>query len=123
MIVTPISLCPQWAEELQKHAPHLKILHYQGWQKNKLPLVATKAKGKGKGKPATKFKGKAKVVQPEDECDDWVSYVAGFDIVLTTYAVLQADLNVAKPTVERPRRDIVSYNSQERARSPLIAVE
>jgi E3 ubiquitin-protein ligase SHPRH len=126
LIVTPPSLWPQWDEELKRHAPHLRILHYQGWTKIKLPLVADKkdkGKGKSKEKAPTKGKGRAKQHNLEEEYDDWVSYAASFDVVLTTYTVLQADLNVAKPPVKRPRREIAYYQERDRARSPLIAVE
>ncbi|KAI0742548.1 SNF2 family N-terminal domain-containing protein [Daedaleopsis nitida] len=80
LIVTPPSLAPQWADELAAHAPTLKVLVYEGWQKVPVPIserdVAVerekrkKQRGKVrapstvKGKKAastTKGKGKRKV--------------------------------------------------------------
>lgn len=36
--MTPSSLAPQWADELAKHAPTLKVLIYEGWLKVDVPI-------------------------------------------------------------------------------------
>ncbi|KAG6826270.1 hypothetical protein H0H92_000500 [Tricholoma furcatifolium] len=58
-----------------------------------------------------------------DELQDWCSYVHGFDVVITTYAVLRSDFNVALAAPVRPRREDVIYSTIERTRSPLVLVE
>ena len=54
---------------------------------------------------------------------DWCSYVNTFDVVITTYNVLQQDLNVARAPPVRPRRGVAEYMKTERPRSPLVMVE
>ncbi|KAK7679996.1 hypothetical protein QCA50_016942 [Cerrena zonata] len=65
-------------------------------------------------------------VKQETEDDglvDWCTYVSGFDVVITTYLVLQQDLGVARPPPVRPQRANVQYKNVERPRSPLIMCE
>ncbi|KAK7046025.1 hypothetical protein VNI00_007020 [Paramarasmius palmivorus] len=156
LIVTPLALQSQWIDEIKVHAPHLKVLVYDGWSKLKVPLTPTqieeakqkkaleKKKAKKKAGRAsskaeaierikgTKGKGKARAdenqaeVEEEDDNDeviDWYTYAHGFDIVITTYSVLQSDLNVARAPPTRPRRDGVVYSNIERQRSPLVCCE
>ncbi|KZT00238.1 uncharacterized protein LAESUDRAFT_816623 [Laetiporus sulphureus 93-53] len=54
---------------------------------------------------------------------DWCTYVNTFDVCITTYAVLQHDLTVARPPPTRPRRATVNYGDNERIRSPLVMCE
>ncbi|KAF5351852.1 hypothetical protein D9756_007728 [Leucocoprinus leucothites] len=168
LIVTPTSLAGQWVDEINAHAPSLKVLIYEGWSKVTVPILNTpeekervrkllkekKQKTSGpsgkvkKRKPlktnarANKGKGKAKAnddddfmegtestemvvdeAEEEGEILDWCKYVQGFDIVVTTYAVLRSDFNVARAAIKRPRREDVSYPNVERPRSPLVTVE
>lgn len=61
----------------------------------------------------------------DGEIVDWMTYVNNFDIVITTFQVLQTDLTVARTPIKRPRRATVldAYSSTTRPRSPLIMVE
>ena len=59
----------------------------------------------------------------DKEVLDWCAYVHTFDVVITTYAVLRSDFNVARAVPDRPRREDVVYTNVERARSPLVMVE
>lgn len=61
--------------------------------------------------------------EDEEEIMDWCVYVNTFDVVITTYAVLRSDLNVARAAPERPRREDVVYSNVERPRSPLVMCE
>jgi E3 ubiquitin-protein ligase SHPRH len=70
LIVTPVSLATQWKDELEKHAPTLKVLFYDGWTKLAVPFHANRRspleeKEKVEAKKA-KSKGKAKVKAEED---------------------------------------------------------
>ena len=55
--------------------------------------------------------------------DEWARYLQKFDVLITTYATLTAELNVAKGTTARPRRGTVDYRERSRPKSPLIIVE
>ncbi|KAL0952896.1 hypothetical protein HGRIS_007114 [Hohenbuehelia grisea] len=63
------------------------------------------------------------VKQEDEEILDWCQYVNTFDVVVTTYNVLRADLNVARAAPNRPRREDVVYSNVTRPRSPLIMCE
>ncbi|TFK32939.1 SNF2 family N-terminal domain-containing protein [Crucibulum laeve] len=151
LIVTPSTLSSQWIDEIAAHAPSLKVLVYEGWAKVKVPItqsqleeerlselkVNSKGKGKGKAKAATKNpKRTTKKVEdtmdvdeedltkgPDGKLLDWCAYVHQFDIVITTYAILRTDFNVARAAPVRPRREDVVYANVERPRSPLVMVE
>lgn len=127
----------QWKDEITLHSPTLKVFVYEGW--NKLPVPITYNTAIPIGKPKLTPKGgvrrprKNKAIANDDTMDidelkitddmDWVAFVNTFDIVITTYNVLQQDLNVARAPPVRPRREVAEYSRTERARSPLIMVE
>ncbi|KAF9007147.1 SNF2 family N-terminal domain-containing protein [Cyathus striatus] len=151
LIVTPPSLASQWVDEIAVHAPKLKVLVYDGWNKVPVPITRSaleaerlkelemkesEGKGKGKRKPkkkATKRKKAEDMDVDEDVIDltrdesgelmDWYTYVQQFDVVITTYQVLRTDFNVARAAPVRPRREDVVYYTVERTRSPLVMVE
>ncbi|KAL1692669.1 SNF2 family N-terminal domain-containing protein [Schizophyllum commune] len=145
LIVTPPTLASQWCEELAKHAPSLKVLFYDGWNTVPVPIFHTQSEHErvrklvGKAKRAkdkavttkattktTKAKKGSKTPAPptEDEFPlDFPTWVNSYDVVITTYRVLAADLAVALPTRERPRRQDVVYANVERPRSPLVICE
>jgi E3 ubiquitin-protein ligase SHPRH len=140
---------------LKTHAPSIKVLFYEGWNKVLVPIASSefekervrrlKAQDKAKKKPkkkakkkAGKGKGKGKALAADDsdsdpneeedeipgeESTDWYSYVHSFDVVITTYATLRTDLNVARAPPKRPRREDVVYSNVERPRSPLVMCE
>lgn len=106
------------------------------------------AKGKGKKRAgassrakgaSSSSKGKRRRVvdsDPESESDymdegakeheeerDWCSYVNEYDVCITTFNILQQDLNVARAPPTRPRREVAAYTRHERPRSPLIICE
>lgn len=111
-----------------------------------------KSKAPSRSKPASRStsqrprraaattRGKGKAVDDDVEMDDaedgpmpvevsapelldWCSYVNTFDVVITTYTVLRSDLNVARATPIRPRREDVVYQNVGRPRSPLVMCE
>ncbi|KAI0053500.1 hypothetical protein FA95DRAFT_1579571 [Auriscalpium vulgare] len=127
LIVTPSSLSQQWIDELSAHSPTLKVFVYEGWTKPPVPAKKRVSKGrskKGKGKPVDDDD------QDQDEMDvdnggplDWCSYINAYDVCITTYNVLQQDLNVARAPPTRPRREVAEYSRTRRPRSPLIMCE
>jgi E3 ubiquitin-protein ligase SHPRH len=140
--VTPPALASQWADELAAHAPSLKVFIYDGWSKVTVPITQTqveeqrtKMRKAALKKAAKKTKGKRRVNGDEMDVDlineelenieiqDWCAYVHTFDIVITTYAVLRSDFNVARAAPDRPRREDVVYTNVDRPRSPLVMVE
>lgn len=54
---------------------------------------------------------------------DWPSYINQFDVCITTYAVLRADMSVARAPPERSHRQDVEYKILRRPRSPLVMCE
>ncbi|KAL6881549.1 SNF2 family N-terminal domain-containing protein [Trichoderma novae-zelandiae] len=89
-IVTPKSLQPQWISELSRHAPGLRVKHYTG----------------------------CRGVDKEDEAR-LVAELAGYDVVVTTYSVLSAELHFANNPPERSRRFERAYR---RVLSPLVQI-
>lgn len=89
-IVTPKSLQLQWISELSRHAPGLRVKHYTG------------CRGVDKD-------GEARLV----------AELAGYDVVVTTYSVLSAELHFAISPPERSRRHERAYS---RVLSPLVQI-
>ncbi|RYO87109.1 hypothetical protein DL764_008905 [Monosporascus ibericus] len=87
LIVTPATLRKQWVSEFTKHAPNLRVMVYDGMKR---------------------FKG---------DDDDLVTEMAGHDVVITTYNVLQAEIHFAEPPPERSMRQERRY---QRPKSPLV---
>ncbi|KAG8965698.1 hypothetical protein FRC00_003173 [Tulasnella sp. 408] len=134
LIVTPATLCKQWADELKTHAPHLRVLQYEGWTSTAVKKVLSRSTPQAKSsqtKPGHTTKKKSKKASDtadQDEIDldtaDWRVFAGHFDVVLTTYNVLMKELNVARVPIKRPRREIAAYQAEdERFRSPLVMVE
>ncbi len=143
------------------HAPELKVLVYDGWQKDPVPITLGEAEvdaskmgkkgrkastalkisihrnralqSKGSKKPSDTsqagpsnlkpVKGNVFKIVNDEEMKDWPSYVNQFDVCVTTYNVLQHDLDVARAPIDRPRRDVAHYSSTKGIRSPLILCE
>lgn len=93
LIVTPNSILPQWRSELRKHAPALKVMHYEG-----IP-------------PPTKKYDEAKVLE---------DMTTGYDVILTTYQVLAREVHFAE---DPPTRNMRQGRRFDRKRSPLVQVQ
>lgn len=100
--------------------------------KSKAKAAAERLKGKGKQPDGEDGEAEGADADTESEPDededddgivDWCTYVNRFDVVITTYNVLQHDLSFARPPPVRPRRDGVVYADADRSRSPLIMCE
>jgi len=127
-------LAPQWREELETHAPTLKVLFYEGWTKVNVPIMNSpfeieRLARTSKSKKAAKKNGLLTVDNDIKTRGDngnyleWCDYVQQFDVVITTYAILRSEIHVARPAPERLRREDASYSSVKVARSPLVMVE
>ncbi|TQV99075.1 SNF2 family helicase/ATPase [Cordyceps javanica] len=75
LIVTPESLRQQWLTEIARHAPSLRVTHYQGCRK----------------------------LDEDDELQA-VSELASHDVVITTYPVLSQEVHFATDPPDRSRR-------------------
>lgn len=93
LIVTPTSILPQWRSELRKHAPRLRVMHYEG-----IP-------------PPTKKHDEEQVLE---------DLTSNFDVILTTYQVLAREVHFAE---DPPARNMRQERKFERKRSPLVQVQ
>ena len=133
-------------DELEKHAPTLKVLCYNGWARLRAEVrkgvVEKRKKSKGKGKAANRADFDAIDLQDEEQTQ-WINYLSTFDVVLVTYNTLRLDLGVARAPIVRPRREVAmrpapksgsskakeedafqsGYSEYRRTRSPLVIVE
>ena len=131
----------QWVDEIKSHSPSLRVLVYDGWTKlpkhvqhspKNSPYIADenlKLKQMTKGKQHTAVDNDHNDLKNtgRDESTsslvDWATYANSFDVCITTYNVLQQDLNVARTPPKRPRRESAEYSKTARVRSPLVCVE
>ncbi|KAF2797659.1 ATP-dependent DNA helicase [Melanomma pulvis-pyrius CBS 109.77] len=93
LIITPPSILEQWMNEINNHAPHLKVLHYKG-----LP---------------------AQSAQEKEHAAATVENLLRYDVVLTTYTVLSREVHFAKPPPDRSLRHEKHYKSRK---SPLVGI-
>ena len=84
LIVTPPSILQQWISEINRHAPQLKVTHYEG------------IRGHGK-----------------KNLSDIVSSLAESDVVVTTYSVLAAEINFTALNPEKSLRKESKYPRQK----------
>ncbi|KAK4979389.1 hypothetical protein LTR66_010527 [Elasticomyces elasticus] len=94
LIVTPPAILDQWKTELNRHAPGLKVYHYDGM------AAATKRTEEGHEALIEKLRGE-------------------FDVVLTTYRVLAREVHHATDPPDRSRRRARKY---EHLKSPLVQI-
>jgi E3 ubiquitin-protein ligase SHPRH len=80
LIIAPPSILPQWISEVNKHAPHLKVMHYEGI--------------------------KAHSKKPDAQL---VDDLANSDIVISTYSVLAAEIHFTQLNPERTLRREPKY--------------
>lgn len=80
LIIAPPAIALQWISEIGKHAPYLKVMHYQG----------IKAHRK---------------MSPSELLD----YLASSDIVISTYSVLAAEINFTQLNPEKTLRQASKY--------------
>jgi E3 ubiquitin-protein ligase SHPRH len=80
LIITPPSIVEQWKQELEEHAPGLKVVQYNG-------LNASKRRSG----------------------DETISELADHDVVLTTYNVVGREIHYARERSDRQLRDRRRY--------------
>jgi E3 ubiquitin-protein ligase SHPRH len=90
LIVTPPSILQQWISDINRHAPHLKVTHYEG----------IKAQN-----------------NMDSNLSELVDDLATSDVVLTTYSVLAAEIHYTKLNGEKSLRQKPKY---PRPKSPLM---
>ena len=90
LIVAPEILRQQWVDELQLHAPHLKVYS---------------------------FLSRAKTEKDVPKNTDIVDWAKRFDVIVVSYNVLSSEVHAAHKEPKRSRRQQRKY---ERPRSPLL---
>ncbi|KAG8915263.1 hypothetical protein FRC00_006131 [Tulasnella sp. 408] len=124
LIVTPATLCKQWADELKTNAPHLRVLQYEGWTSTAVKKVLSRSTPQAKSSQTksgrtTKKKSKRLLIRQIKTKSTWTPPTGGALQVTSTW-----ELNVARVLIKRPRREIAVYQAEdERFRSPLVMVE
>lgn len=93
LIITPPAILEQWRTEINRHAPHLKVFHYQGMARQTLPKTGL------------------------DETT--VEHLLQFDVVLTSYNVLSRELHHVTPP---PDRSLRRKKVHKRRNSPLVDI-
>ncbi|KAJ4301168.1 hypothetical protein N0V90_003258 [Kalmusia sp. IMI 367209] len=93
LIITPPAILEQWKHEINKHAPELKVFHYQG--------LYLHHKSKKNHEETT------------------IEHLLQFDVVLTSYNVLSKELHFATPA---PNRSLRHGKVHERRNSPLVDI-
>ncbi|KAL9095658.1 MAG: hypothetical protein Q9165_002090 [Trypethelium subeluteriae] len=93
LVITPPAILQQWKNELSIHAPHLRVMHYEG-----LPSIK----------------------KSSDLVDDGlIQEMLKHDVVVTTYNVLSQEIHYADSIPDRSLRHEKKY---ERRRSPLVQI-
>lgn len=92
LIISPPHILSQWQDEIARHAPNLKVLHYTGMQ------AESRAKHQIWSNPAS---------------------LLDYDIVLTTYNVLSREIHYAEPP---PDRNLRHAKKHQFRRSPLVQI-
>jgi E3 ubiquitin-protein ligase SHPRH len=92
LIITPPSILQQWISEINKHAPHLQVIHYEG----------IKAKAHSK-----------------KEFSELINELAGSDVVISTYSVLAAEIHF---TPLNPEKKLRRESKYPRPKSPLVSL-
>jgi E3 ubiquitin-protein ligase SHPRH len=80
LIIAPPAIALQWMSEISKHAPYLKVMHYQG------------IKAHSKMSPA-----------------ELLDYLASSDIVISSYSILAAEINFTQLNPEKTLRQASKY--------------
>jgi E3 ubiquitin-protein ligase SHPRH len=93
LIITPPAILEQWRTEINRHAPHLKVFHYQGMARHGISKTGL------------------------DETT--VEHLLQFDVILTSYHVLSKELHHATPP---PDRSLRRKKVHERRTSPLVDI-
>lgn len=82
LIITPPSILEQWKQELEEHAPGLRVFHYIGMNNSRRRAI-----------------------------DELVAEIADNDVVLTTYNVLGREIHYAREKPDRQLRDRSRHES------------
>jgi E3 ubiquitin-protein ligase SHPRH len=90
LIITPATLLNQWLSEFDKHAPHLRVMHYNGMRKQ---------------------------LRDKHSEAELVDRLANHDVVITTYEVLRGEIHLA---IDPPPRSLRLEKKYERPKSPLV---
>ena len=85
---------------MKRHAPSLGVLFYEGWSK----FTFTHSKATTTRRRRSRAPGDDETPAPEDNSEEWCSYINGYDVCITTYNVLKNDLHTVRLPEKQPRR-------------------
>ncbi|KAK6354303.1 hypothetical protein TWF730_008713 [Orbilia blumenaviensis] len=118
LIICPPSIMQQWINELELHAPGLRVLKYDG-TRELTQLVYRKKNGTNGRISNNKYKELASELQsiPNSEL---IEYLLEYDIVLSSYTVLASELHYAERPPDRSLRQAKRF---ERRSCPLVEIQ
>ena len=95
LIITPVSIVYQWKSEIEKHAPSLKVLIYKADMN--LPLFPQHASSSSSSPSSSLSSSSAPSASPaEFPVPSAPLSLSEYDVVLTNYAVLAAQVNYSQ---------------------------
>lgn len=85
LIISPPAILEQWKQEIQSHAPSLRVMHYEGIQRH----------------------------QSDYDNDELVKELSSCDVVITTYNVLSKEIHYAREGPERTLRNRKRFQARK----------
>lgn len=96
LLVCPLAIIGQWADEITRHAPGLRVLRYAGM----------------------------KTTYPKDDGKEVERTIKRFDVVLCDFDTMASDLDIArKPRLHHTRAQVARGNRVTYRRSVLVGIE
>ncbi|KAK6529758.1 hypothetical protein TWF281_008919 [Arthrobotrys megalospora] len=118
LIICPPSIMQQWVNELELHAPGLRVLKYDGTRE--LTQLVYQKKNGTRGRISTsRYKDLAIELQSIPN-SDLIEHLLEYDIVLSSYNVLANELHYAERPPDRAFRNTKRY---ERRSCPLVEIQ
>ncbi|KAK6334769.1 hypothetical protein TWF718_010216 [Orbilia javanica] len=118
LIICPPSIMQQWANELELHAPGLRVLMYDG-TRGLTQLVYQKKNGVKTRISDNRYKELTIELQSIPNAE-LIDYLLEYDIVLSSYNVLASELHYAEKPPARPLRQEKRF---ERRCCPLVEIQ
>ncbi|KAK6510889.1 hypothetical protein TWF506_009980 [Arthrobotrys conoides] len=118
LIICPLSIMQQWVNELELHAPGLRVLQYDG-TRDLTQLVYQKKNGIKGRISNSRYRDLTTELQSITN-SDLIEYLLEYDIVLSSYNVLANEIHYAE---KPPSRSLRNPKRFERRSCPLVEIQ